>query len=360
MGFRQQTQKMKEDLQKRVQESIDRGEDFPEYGSIYIKENIPAGVGFWKPSFGDHLIDCIPFICGPQHPRTNEGQMAYNIDTWIHQQIGASYSQFVCLQRMWNMPDPICTYMAGKHLPKKEFAKLSPKRRTFYLVWVHDTTEEEEKGIQIWEVAWWNFEKHIDEIAKSPKGGAPIPFSDYDIGQQIAFSIKKSGTFMDDSGKERDSVDYVGHRFIARDEPIPDEILDQSFSLDTCIIMKPDYETMETAFQGAQQAKHAETEQEQLPETPKDETKTQEEPKTQPKTQPKDSPDETASDAPFECPGGGTPGADIEKLPECAKCTHYDPCSDLADTNAEASAPPVEEEKESEAKSKKRILRRRR
>ena len=358
MSFRDKTKKMRQDLQRRTQESIDRGEDMPEYGTIFIRDKIPEGMGFWRPDIADHLIDIIPFVAGEQHPRVPEGRMAFNIDVWIHQNIGPMYDQFVCPQRMFKQPDPICNYMRGKRLPEEEWKAIAPKRRTAYLVWVHDTPEEEEKGIQIWEVAFWNFEKNVDEIAKSPKGGAPVPFSDYDDGKSIAFSIKKSGTFKDSSGKERDSMDFVGHRFVDRDEPVPDTILDQSFSLGECITIHPSFDVMEEAFTG--QKGSPEEKETPAPEAP-------------PASNDDDTPSETSSpsteetttssevpEADFECPGGGTPGLDIEKLLECAKCPHYDPCSDLADSAG--APPPAEKEKaetkEPEKKTRKRIIRR--
>jgi hypothetical protein len=359
MSFRDKTKKMRQDLQKRTQESIDRGEDMPEYGTIFIKDKLPEDVGFWRPDIADHLIDIIPFVASEQHPRVPEGRMAFNIDVWIHQNIGPMYDQFVCPQRMFKQPDPICNYMRGKRLPEKEWKAIAPKRRTVYLVWVHDSPEEEEKGIQIWEVAWWNFEKNVDEIAKSPKGGAPVPFSDYDEGKSIAFSIKKSGTFTDSSGKERDSMDFVGHRFVDRDERIPDQILDQSFSLDEIVNIHPSFDVMEEAFFG--QKGSPEGGEESAPEA-------------RPASDGNDTPIEEqdnyteqneaavpVSKADFECPGGGTPGLDIEKLPECAKCEHYDPCSDLADSAGAPTQEDKEEEKpEPEKKTRKRIVRRKR
>jgi hypothetical protein len=358
MSFRDKTKKMRQDLQKRTQESIDRGEDMPEYGTMFIKKKIPDGVAFWKPDIADHLVDIIPFVAGVQHPRVPENQMAYHIDVWLHQNIGPMYDQFVCQMRMFKKPDPICNYMRGKRLPEEEWKAIAPKRRNVYLVWVHDTPEEEEKGIQIWEVAWWNFEKHVDEIAKNPKGGAPVPFSDYDIGKSIAFSIKKSGTFTDSSGKERDSMDFVGHRFVDRDEKIPDSILDQSFSLDECITVHPEFSVMEEAFTGQKSGSSEEKEPETQPAS-EDDTPSE---TSSPSTEPETATSTKAPEADFECPGGGTPGLDIEKLPECAKCPHYDPCSDLADS---AGAPPATETekaepKESEKKERKRIIRRRR
>jgi hypothetical protein len=303
------------------------------------------------------LIDIIPFLAGENHPRVPADRLAYVVDVWVHQNIGAMYDHFVCQQRMFKKPDPMCNYMrANRDLPKETWDSLRAKRRCVYLVWVHDTPEEEEKGLQIWEVAWWNFEKHVDEIAKNPKGGAPVPFSDYDDGKCIAFSIKKSGTFTDAGGKERDSVDFLGHRFTDRDEPIPDEILNQSFSLDDCINVHPPFEVMEEAFPSdGTVAKAPAKEDEDKPSESSSESPEKTETTT---TEAPDQQMPEVEEAGFECPGGGTPGLDIEKLPECSKCEYYDPCSDLADSST-TPAPEKEEPKKEEKPERKRIVRRR-
>ena len=59
-SFKDKIKTMKRDLVAGTQESIDRGEDTPDYGSIFIKKNIPAGIQFWKPAVAEHLIDIIP------------------------------------------------------------------------------------------------------------------------------------------------------------------------------------------------------------------------------------------------------------------------------------------------------------
>jgi len=368
MGFREQTEKMKDDLLTRTQESIDRNEESVEYGSVFIKDKIPEGMGFWRPDVGEHLIDVVPFITGENHPRDPAGRLAYVVDFWAHRNIGPGNDPFACLFRNWKKRDPICDYIKENRVPTDEWKKIAPKRRTAYLVWVHDTPEEEEKGLQIWEVAHWFFEKNVTEISINPKGGAPVAFSHPDHGRSIAFSIKKSGTFIDSTGKERDSKDYVGHRFYERDEALPDEVLDQSFALDECINMHPDYEVMKNAFMGI----GADEGEETPPETAKepdsqqqldDNIPEQEEPAQEEEPERKDEDRAMpADDGELSCPAGGTMGVDIDKLPECKKCDVWDPCSDKADAMSKGGATPEKKKlitrKTEEPEPKKQITRR--
>lgn len=361
MGFRDKMKKMKKDLVKTTQESIDRGEDTPDYGSIFIKENIPDGIGFWRPTFGEHLIDIIPFQTAGHDPKYEKGRWVYFIDVWVHMNVGNLYDQYVCQNRAFKEIDPMCEYLRAKRLPTDEWKKIAPKRRTIYLVWVHDTPEEEEKGIQIWEVAHWNFEKHLSKISKHPKGGAPIPFSDVVDGKSIAYEIVKSGTFTNDQGKESDSMDFVGHRFVEREEEIPDEFGDRIFPLDGCIKFKPTWEEQEKAFPLSAEillAPAPPSEDKQGDDTPIDDEPSKEEPKERKKKDPVEEEREPEETSDLECPGGGTIGADLEKLPECNKCKIWDECADATDkvkTKKKADKP-----KEEKPAEKKKIMRRRR
>jgi len=108
-------------------------------------------------------------------------------------------------------------------------------------MWVHDTREEEKKGIQIFEASHFFMEEKIEEIAKLPRGGGYENFSDPDKGKLLAWTRKGAG---------KENTQYLGHRFIEREYPIPDRILDQSFSLDQVVNMHPSYEELEKEFKG--------------------------------------------------------------------------------------------------------------
>jgi hypothetical protein len=254
--LRNKFRSQKTDLVQRHQEQIDNKDQGNEFSTIFDKTKIPKGIGFWKPGKGEHEIDIIPFFAGCQHNRVPEGKVAYVVDLFVHTNVGPLRTPYPCLAKNFKETDPICEYISKNRLSKEEWKKISSKRRTVYLVWVHDTPEEEKKGLQIWELAHYFFEQHIDEIAKTPRGGGAIPFSDVEVGKTIAFSIKNTGKYEDANGVERESIAYSGHRLIDRQDPqIPDHILDQIFSLDEVILMRPDYDEMDEAFNGPSKTK---------------------------------------------------------------------------------------------------------
>jgi hypothetical protein len=84
-------------------------------------------------------------------------------------------------------------------------------------------------------------EEKIEEIAKLPKGGGFVNFSDPDTGKSLAWTRKGSGMT---------NTQYLGHRLIEREEPIPDKILDMTFPLDSIINMHPEYAEIEKEFRG--------------------------------------------------------------------------------------------------------------
>ena len=246
--LRNKFQNQKQDLLKRHQEQVDTKDQGNEFPTIFDKAKFPKGIGLWKCNKGEHELDIIPFFAGSQHPRVEEGELAYVVDLFVHTNVGPLRMPYPCEVKNFKETDPICEYIAANRLSKEEWKRVSSKRRTVYLVWVHDTPEEEKKGIQIWEVSHFFFEQHIDEIAKSPRGGGALAFSDISSGKSIAFTVKVSGKYKD-GDTDRDSIIYTGHRFVDRQyDVVPDWILEQSFSLDECILMHPDYDEVEEAF----------------------------------------------------------------------------------------------------------------
>jgi len=390
MGFKDKYDKMKQDLESAAQDSIDRQEDTMEYGTYFLIDQIPPGVNFWRPDYGAHLIDVVPFpLAGLwPNPKRKKGDWVHVIDLWVHTNVGAMFDQFVCQIRAHKEPDPICEFLRVNRLPTEEWKKHAPKRRCVYLIWSHDTPEEEAKGIQIWEVAYFNSGKHLDAISKNPKGGAPIPYSNTSTGKSIAFDITKSGTFTDSSGKERDSKDFSGFRFVDRDRPVPDEWGDIVFPLDRCINWRPSWEEQAKAFPFT--IKPETQTSVATPDKQTDDTMTDDGEKElipglecehcgtdvyktksgrvcakghggiqgiviQKKTEEQKSGD-------GECPAGGTLGVDIDKFDQCGSesCEVYDSCLSEANNitlakTAKKTPPPAEEEQ-----PKKTILRRRR
>jgi hypothetical protein len=163
---------------------------------------------------------------------------------------------FVCQALTWKVPDPMCTYMKANYIEdKKEYRAVKPSRRCAYFVWVHDNEDQESKGLQIFEVAHWFFEKNVAGIARKPRGGGYIDWTNHNNGRHVYFTIKVSGSYEDSSGTKRDSLAYEAFQLIQRETPaIPDDILAQSFALDEVIKMRPTLKEQSLAFFGTETA----------------------------------------------------------------------------------------------------------
>lgn len=257
-NFRDKAKEEAYDAQKEYEESYkskdDRGFII---GSVFDLDVIKEmGIEVWRPDIGEHVIDVIPFYAGIQHPVVKQGLRTYKVDFWAHQRIGALNEFFVCQSNTWKKPDPICTYMSQNYIDdKNEYKAIKPSRRCAYLVWVHDNEEQQDKGIQIFEVAHFFFEKKVSEIARKPRGGGFIDWTCYDKGKHVYWTIGVTGTYEDASGTKRDSIEYTAFQLIERDTPsIPDRILEQSFALDEVIVMHPEDKIVNMAFYGTEKA----------------------------------------------------------------------------------------------------------
>ena len=336
-SFRDKYRKQKVDLEKRHQESANN-RDVGMYGSFFDRSKIPEGRGYWKCGEGDHMVDVIPFEAGNNMPvpqNTAEGDTSWFLDLWIHRNVGVLGHPFPCLARNWGERCPICDELRDNRdkYTEEDWKNAKAKRRSIYLIWSHGNTADEEKGIQIWDVAHWFMEDKLSVISIKPKGGGTIPYYDIDIGKHVRF--QRRGTGMT-------NTQYLGHSFFDRDNPeIPDYILDQTFPLDECVI-HPSYDELYKIFHQSESTPAAKEEEASEPEESAAE---------EPKTAEEDSP--ILGDD--ECPGGGTMGVDIEQLDACKTCPNWDPCeaeADRLDAEEEASEPEPEPEPE---KPKRRL-----
>ena len=216
--------------------------------TIFLKDKVPAGIEFWRCKEGDHIVDILPFEAGPDmplderlQPVTKEGNLNYVLDLFVHTNVGSMNKPFVCPYENFGKECPICEFIKANKLEKEDWKKLVAKHRVVYLFWVHDSVEEEKKGVQIFEAAHYFMEEKIEVIAELPRGGGFERFSDPDTGKSLAWTRKGSGMT---------NTDYLGHRLIERESPIPDKILDATFALDSIVNMHPTYEIIKKEFRG--------------------------------------------------------------------------------------------------------------
>ena len=314
-GFRDKYKKQKKDLLRRHEQSVaDKGGG--QFGSYVEISKLPKGVGFWKCTEGSHIIDFIPFLAGPNMPEISgggikEGEFTWLVDLWIHRNVGVLDAPYVCPARTNGKPCAICEHIQQNRdsMSKEEFDGMKAKRRTLYLIWCHDNSDEENKGIQLWDMAHWFMENNLKEIAERPKGGGTILYFDPDAGKNVLFTRRGSGM---------SNTQFLGHRFDDREAPIPDKILDQSFPLDS-IIKYSDYDEIYKAFYGTD--KNA------------DSSNAADAPfETDPEPEPEQEPEQEVVEEelqPDECPVNGEFGADHDQLEACNDgdgCPNWDNC----------------------------------
>ena len=231
----------REGLIKRLNRSYEKKDDRGRFKSIF-KEGLD--IQFWQCSEGEHLIDIIPYLAGKNDPEVKEGEPTYCLDIWVHTNIGVNEDSYICLSRTYNKPCPICEYqkkLKAQGADPDTIAALNPTRRVVYNIVCYDSEKEEEKGVQVWEVAHWFMERHLVVLAKGSRRSGVICFADPEEGKSIAFTRQ---------GKGR-NTQFIGHRFVDRDYKIPPEILESAYTLDE-IIHIPTYDEVKEAFFGAE------------------------------------------------------------------------------------------------------------
>lgn len=234
---------MKAEMTQRTQESYNNKDDSGKFKSIFVKDQI-GNTSRWKCGEGEHFLNIIPFVAGPNHPTVPEGKFAYFLDIWVHGKVGINEDSYVCMARSFNKPCAICDHQGELRkqddFDEKYVKSLNPGRRAIYNIECLDSNTEIAKKVQYWDASHFSIEKEIAELAKKPRGGGFITFSDPDDGKTVFF--RRTGSGMN-------NTKYSAFKFEDRTEPVSDELLDLALSLDKCIHI-PSYDEVKNAFFG--------------------------------------------------------------------------------------------------------------
>lgn len=308
-------EKLLKQMEKRIKESYDRKDSFGMFGSYFKDPNTPL----WRAKEGEHLLDLVPSPVGAFNPHVKKGDSAYVLDVWIHFDVGVNDDHFVCLKSTFGKACPICEHQkqmkSEEGYNEAEAKALYPKRRCIYNIICYDTEKEEDKGIQVWEVAHFFMEKHLTTLAKDPRSGETIPFAMYnEMGKSISFTRSGSGA---------KNTSYIGHRFVDRDYSIPKELRNEAFCLDE-LIKVPTYDEVYESFWGQTVSKEEDKEE-------KTEKKTGRKRLRQPLNEStKETEEKSSAENADICPHEGTFGITIDELEKCDSCDIYNDCMQKA------------------------------
>ena len=318
----------------------------------------------WYAAKGEHELDIIPYFAGAHDPKVKEGAFNYVVNYLAHRNVGPRDLWFMCLEQ-FEEKCPICEHRTklrkdppdgGKAKTEYEelLKALKPARRCVYNIVCYDE-KQEEKGVQVWEVAHFLSENKIMERAKRPKkrGGGLIPFASVENGYTICFDREGEGMH----------TKYTSYDLAERDYEIGEEHLDAALTLDE-LLYKPTYEEIHDAFWDSDEQKDADEEEEEEPRRKKrksapvdDAEEEEEEPRMhkgrgKPKRNRDDEEEEEDEPRPKtkKCPApGGTFGVDTDELDECEGCPLWNPCAKAALPRGDST-----EDEEENLRSKKR------
>lgn len=301
----------------------------------------PSGTNFYKVKKGRNSIDILPFIIKTNHhpQKMKPGYEDYILDVFVHTKIGPGEDTVVCLKKTFGKPCPICEEQAdlrqNKSIPdhqlKKQLNALKPTRRAVYNI---IDLEEPEKGVQIWEVSHFLFEKELLEEAETAESEV-VTFADLKDGRSINFRATEESI---------DTSTFFKYKSISfqKREPYAEDILNETYSLDSYLVI-PSYEEVQKLFLGIFDEEEDDDEKKEeaspresnirrtaVQRTAKDTTDEDMEEET-----PKEKVSTKITSGKKRCQYGHTFGDDCDTMKECKDCEDWNDCADAAEEGYE-------------------------
>lgn len=236
-------------LRDRQDQNAKKKDQGSSFGKSYLDTSKHENVQFFKPNDGKNSIDILPWIIKTDNyvGGMEAGFEDYVLDIWVHYGIGTNEDAFLCLKNTLGKPCPICEEMKNlkddEDVDESIIEGLKPKRRCIYNI---IDLKHEDKGVQLWDVSHFLFEKELLEEAET-SDGETITFSDLENGKTIQFRTTEESR----PGRRGKTITYKKFKsFTFRDrDPYQEDILDETFPLDEMLVI-PTYEEVKKALLG--------------------------------------------------------------------------------------------------------------
>jgi len=236
-------------IQERIRENHKKRKDF----SIQGRENVldlPDSVKFYKSSFDKkNKIIILPYkVKTDNDPKAKKGEENYVLEYFVHYDVGINKNQFVCLNRTYGKPCPICEELEKlKKEDDKESEKLIKKykasKKASYNVL--DCLSESPSDVLVFNASFAYFEKEMLEEVIDPETDDLICFADpSENGYYVKFKA------IEETFEGRKHSKYKNFSFEKRGKAIPKKIMEKVLSLDEFLVV-PTYEQVKAAFLGA-------------------------------------------------------------------------------------------------------------
>ena len=281
---------------------------------------------FFKPEEGGQKIDILPFPVGKKHPYVVKGKLEkgdpfYSLPRFVHKDIGGSGKSFVCPNRNYGRPCPVCELADEmKRKAKTEDEKNAvpyARLRLFYNIVNYD---DPEAGVQIFETNAKDFEEPLkaaqtDADKEADKeGDKPKFFADPDDG----LTVKIIGAEKTFNGNKYIGITNVS--LVPRKSDVS-EFVDQVIRFDT-LIEEPTYDELVAIMNGT------DSDDDDEGDAPAAETPAKKVTRAEPEEDERPAKKAPPADETPQCPvKGGVFGKDNDKHDECERCKIWKQCA---------------------------------
>ena len=209
-------------------------------------------------------LEIIPYeVKGDDNPYADKGDLHFERTYFTHRDVGPNGDTYVCPAKTAGKKCPICEHRAklvkDPDADEDIIKEMGPKERQLWNVFDHD---DPDAGVQVWDVSYHLFGKHLDKKIKDADEDEEYEFfADPEDGLtvKVGFEEKSFGStkFYDANNIE----------FKKRSSSISDDILDQAQDLDGLLIIKP-YDELKRVFLQMDDEPSKKEEEEEEVETP--------------------------------------------------------------------------------------------
>ncbi len=339
-----------------------------EYRSGGARFNLEGGTKFFQldPKRKIHRLDIIPYkVTVDNNPEVEKGELWYQRTVFVHYSIGAEEKAYICPKTI-GKPCPICenraVLMKNPDANDEDIEALRPRERELFNV---IDLDDEEKGIQLWEISYHAFGKQLEEeIREGQEEWAG--FADLTGGYTLLCRFREESI-------GRNKFLKVNRIDFEERKDYPESILNDAFDLDRILKVLP-YDELERVFLGLEEEsikkpqrdddeendseedeedseepeEDDESEQNQEDEEDSEEEEVDEDedeeddssssrPKRPTVPTIKPSPKSSKGDKEHKCPAGGKFGKDCDRLEECDDCDFWNDCRETKDNMIRAA-----------------------
>jgi len=335
-------------------------------GGLDTLKNIPQDVEFFKPKMGkgrkgQNQFSIVPYIVSIEnHPFQEAGEPWHECTYWRHKiGFGTDSKSFICPAKTSQAEDkrcPICEERASllKSGRDPDMAdELKPKQRQMFNILDHN---EEDKGIQLFEISPHNFGNILDDEDKAQEEDFEGKYyGDWEDGLMITARFNKetfgSGSF----------PDCVRIDFEERDDLPEEMVMEETIDLDASLKilsyddiykgfyelgMESDEEEEEEEPKSSKRSRKSSSSSTSSKRTRKAKEEPEEEPEEEEEEPEEEETEEELEAEEGECPYGHEFGYDCDQTDDCDECESWEECRDLADE--------IEEEERKKKKGRKK------